>query len=94
MPYLDYHVDKQLAQKHSRGRKCQSENAYRLYWSTYLRAVTDRPLPLQSTSQVRKCLCRLLNSLQRWRSKRVSSDKRVGEGESRTHPLISKQGDI
>jgi hypothetical protein len=88
MSYFDYHVSRILAHEGAGDRQRRSEAEYRLYWRTVARQVT----PPRRNSQVWLRLRRLLGELRRWWPERVPSDMRVGEEESRTHPLISEQG--
>jgi hypothetical protein len=81
MSCFETHIARELAQKHPGDRKRRSEAGYRLYWATYKRSVTRQAPTPQSKSQVWTFVRQLLGTLQKWWTKHVSSDMRVGEGE-------------
>ncbi len=94
MSYFETRVARELVKKLPEDRKPRSETSYRLYWSTFLRSVTHKSPKPYSRSQVWKFFCQQISSIQRWWTKRVPSDIRVGESKSRAHPRTSEQGDI
>jgi hypothetical protein len=81
MSYFETHVARELAQKRPGDRKRRSEASFRLYWATYKRLVTRQTLTPHGKSQVWTFVRQLLGTLQKWWTKHVLPDMRVGKGE-------------